>query len=66
MALLEEHLCLPFPQGLQYNGLGLLMTKKIVQQHGGKVSFESAEGSGSVFRLEFPRNRLPEPSASDS
>jgi signal transduction histidine kinase len=47
-------------------GLGLLTTKKIVQQHGGKVSFESAEGSGSIFRLEFPRARLPQPSASDS
>jgi signal transduction histidine kinase len=47
-------------------GLGLLTTKKIVQQHGGKVSFESAEGSGSIFRLEFPRDRLPQPGASDS
>ena len=47
-------------------GLGLLTTKKIVQQHGGKVSFESSEGSGSVFRLEFPRDRLPQPNASDS
>lgn len=47
-------------------GLGLLTTKKIVQQHGGKVSFESTEGVGSVFRLEFPRNRLPEPSGAGS
>ena len=41
-------------------GLGLLTTRKIVQEHGGKVSFESTEGEGSVFRLEFPRERLPE------
>ena len=47
-------------------GLGLLTTKKIVQQHGGKVSFESTAGVGSVFRLEFPRNRLPRPSNGDS
>lgn len=40
-------------------GLGLLTTRKIVQQHGGTVSFESTEGVGSLFRLEFPRNRLP-------
>jgi signal transduction histidine kinase len=40
-------------------GLGLLTTRKIVQQHGGTVSFESTEGVGSVFRLEFPRSRLP-------
>jgi signal transduction histidine kinase len=42
-------------------GLGLLTTRKIVQQHGGKVSFESTAGMGSVFRLEFPRDRLPKP-----
>jgi signal transduction histidine kinase len=42
-------------------GLGLLTTRKIVQEHGGEVSFESAEGEGSVFRLRFPRNSLPEP-----
>jgi histidine kinase len=42
-------------------GLGLLTTRKIVQQHGGRVSFESTAGEGSVFRLEFPRDRLPRP-----
>jgi signal transduction histidine kinase len=40
-------------------GLGLLTTRKIVQEHGGTVAFESTEGEGSVFRLEFPRARLP-------
>ena len=44
-------------------GLGLLTTRKIVQQHGGRVTFESTEGVGSVFRLEFPRARLPRPGA---
>ena len=42
-------------------GLGLLTTRKIVQEHGGKVSFDSVEGEGSTFRIEFPRDRLPEP-----
>ena len=42
-------------------GLGLLTTSKIVQEHGGKVSFDSTEGEGSVFSLVFPRNRLPLP-----
>ncbi len=41
-------------------GLGLLTTRKIVQEHGGTVSFESTKGEGSVFRLELPRSRLPE------
>jgi PAS domain S-box-containing protein len=42
-------------------GLGLLTTRKIVQEHGGRVSFESSEGEGSVFRIEFPRDSLPRP-----
>ncbi|MBI5498823.1 MAG: PAS domain-containing protein [Deltaproteobacteria bacterium] len=40
-------------------GLGLLTTRKIAQEHGGRVSFETREGKGSVVRLEFPRDRLP-------
>ncbi len=43
-------------------GLGLLTTRKIVHEHGGKVSFDSSEGVGSTFRLEFPRQSLPIPS----
>jgi len=47
-------------------GLGLLTTRKIVQQHGGKVSFESTVGEGSVFRLEFRRDRLPNPGGDET
>lgn len=42
-------------------GLGLLTTKRIVHQHGGSISFESKEMEGSVFRIELPREALPEP-----
>jgi PAS domain S-box-containing protein len=42
-------------------GLGLLVTRKIVNDHGGAVTFESSLGEGSVFRMEFPRERLPAP-----
>jgi len=40
-------------------GLGLLTTRKIVQEHGGLVSFESTVGEGSTFSLIFPRSNLP-------
>jgi len=42
-------------------GLGLLTTKKIIHQHGGRISFTSEEGEGSTFRIELPRSGLPEP-----
>jgi signal transduction histidine kinase len=35
-------------------GLGLAITKKIMEAHGGSIEFESSEGSGSTFYLIFP------------
>jgi len=46
-------------------GLGLLTTKKLVHQHGGRISFTSDEGLGSCFRIELPRANLPEPEPED-
>ncbi|MCL2123102.1 MAG: ATP-binding protein [Desulfovibrionaceae bacterium] len=40
-------------------GLGLLMTKKIVQEHGGYMEMESEFGQGTSFRICLPRARLP-------
>jgi signal transduction histidine kinase len=42
-------------------GLGLLITRKIVQQHGGAVTVLSTPGEGATFRLTLPRDRLPAP-----
>ena len=35
-------------------GLGLAIVSKIVDEHGGKVVFESAPGQGAVFRVQLP------------
>jgi PAS domain S-box-containing protein len=40
-------------------GLGLLLTRKIVHEHGGTVAIDSEPGKGTTFRLVFARRRLP-------
>jgi PAS domain S-box-containing protein len=46
-------------------GLGLLLTRKIVQEHGGTITVQSEAGTGTTFRLVFPRRRLPAAPAPD-
>jgi signal transduction histidine kinase len=35
-------------------GLGLALTRKVIEEHGGKVQFDSVPGEGSVVTLHFP------------
>lgn len=40
---------------VESTGVGLSLVKKIVEEHGGKVSLESEEGKGSIFRFTWPK-----------
>jgi len=47
-------------KGLGGTGLGLLMSKKIVHEHGGTIELESEAGVGTTFRIRLPRKLLPQ------
>lgn len=39
-------------------GLGLMVTQKIVSEHGGSILFSSKPGQGAKFTVVFPRRDL--------
>lgn len=45
-------------KGGKGTGLGLLTTRKIVQEHGGRIEVDSAVDQGTTFRVRLPRRRL--------
>ena len=50
-----KHLFEPFhtTKGEKGTGLGLYITKQLVERNGGKIMVESKEGQGTIFKLEF-------------
>ena len=41
-------------KGTEGTGIGLLVVRKVANEHGGKVSFESELGRGTTFRVTLP------------
>jgi signal transduction histidine kinase len=44
-------------KGTDGTGIGLMMTKKIVDQHSGEICVSSEKGVGSTFSIRLPRQR---------
>ncbi len=49
-------------KGHRGTGLGLLVTRKSVEEHGGTIDMRSEEGKGTVFTLQLPFHPLGAPS----
>jgi len=61
----QPHLFEPFHRGTNVgtitgSGLGLVLTKRAVEQHGGTITVRSAAGVGTTILVSLPTSELPE------
>lgn len=58
---LKDHVFEDFfsSKGDKGTGLGLMVTQKILREHGGNITFRSRPGQGTTFVATFPRREEP-------
>jgi signal transduction histidine kinase len=63
-----SHLFEPFhsTKGQRGTGLGLVVTKKVIEEHAGRIDVQSKPGSGTTFVLSLPTNLDRTPSSADT
>jgi len=51
-----RHIFKPFhsTKGLRGTGLGLVVTKKVVEEHGGRITVETSPETGTTFTIKLP------------
>ncbi len=47
-----------FSTKAQGTGMGLAVTQRIVNEHGGRIQLDSIPGKGSLFRISIPHDFL--------
>ncbi|QQE13160.1 FHA domain-containing protein [Planctomycetota bacterium] len=64
----QKRLFQPFhsTKGLRGTGLGLVVTKKVVEEHGGKIQIDTADDKGTTFRIILPTNTEQQPHSADT
>lgn len=55
--IFQEFVRLPSAQGVEGFGLGLSITRKLVELLGGRLSLQSRKGAGSTFTVRIPLER---------
>ena len=53
-------------KGLRGTGLGLVVTKKIVDEHGGEIACDSIPNHGATFTIRLPLQREHVPASADT